>query len=858
MKLIKPNRIAFLQRTYGLADLYRYVTTPILFFDLKTSKILPENIQWKKVSEALGQEALDQALPKTTSEFLVAGHAYAKEENTKEMSISIRLGEINKSINIYGERRWQRNIIRQWQPTDTEPFSKVPLLYEYSYGGENVKTNPVGTGFDEKEVLPAVEDTDKMIRKPKQKSLPVGTMPLPIMWPQRAKYHGNYKGDWFDKYFPALPPDTDLRLFNTAPEDQQFSSFLNGDERYYLWGITADQQEISGQLPNIKARSFITYNGSFKEVPLVLDTVWFIPDQHIGALIFRGQVEVSNAEADEVSQVMLSYENLMDIPKTLSHYQSVLKLRTDPKTAAAHMMNEAQLTPERTEQEILERKGKLEAQQQQVIADLKEQQKLSLDNLSENVNSSQLEIPEPELSPFDSLLDEDVKNGDIDLSKVLDQVDLQLEELQKDSDKKLAELERDEGANTQVALTEIVSVEQAIDNFDCEKVQPENGELFKNMSKKEIRNFQLQQKKIQQMAISKDDVVNLDEGVATGLRELVLLQIAEGRNMSAKDITGVDLSGLVFDQIDFSHSVLSFGDLSNSKFINCRFEEAMFNNADLTHCIFENCNMQQCDLSGIKGSNPQFMQCDLSLSHWRGCVVDLLYLSDCELKQSQFFESQLKKSRFSQSKLLQCTFSNCDLIDCDFEQCNIIQTIFNESILDVTRWYGSQLERCVMQLCPARLVSFVEAKLRKVIFSVGTNLTRVNFYQSELSETSFRTLSAQALIANKTMFNKCDFSEADLAVSCFNDCEIVQCIAAATDLTGCRINQCSFYRSRFRNAKFIDCDLSQVDMLDVDLMWAQIQNTSLKDCKNLSSIAKRDAKQRATKEGGNDEQTRIA
>ena len=87
--------------------------------------------------------------------------------------------------------------------------------------------------------------------------------------------------------------------------------------------------------------------------------------------------------------------------------------------------------------------------------------------------------------------------------------------------------------------------------------------------------------------------VNLDGNVQIKLRELVLQLISDNKSISAKDMTGIDLSELVFDSIDFSHSIFSFCKLVNAKFINCLFEEAILVNADLTHCIFENCNMKK-------------------------------------------------------------------------------------------------------------------------------------------------------------------------------------------------------------------------------------------------------------------------
>ncbi|WP_444995422.1 DUF2169 family type VI secretion system accessory protein [Aliikangiella sp. IMCC44359] len=845
MKLIKPNKIAFLQRTYGLEKQYWYVITPILFFDLKTSKILPENMQWKKVVDALGQEALDHALPKIKGEYFIAGHAYAPDENTESMEISFNLGEQKKKLNIRGERFWKRNFLGQWQPSEPKPFSKVSLTYQNSYGGEKSKTNPLGIGYDKEQPLPAIEAFDEKIKKPGQKSFPAGTLPLPITWPQREKYHGSYKGDWFEKYFPALPPDTDMRLFNAAPEDQQISGFFNGDEKFCIKGMLPEQQVLSGQLPNIRVRSFINYNEQFSEVLLDLDTVWFMPDQLLGALIFRGKTKVVNAEAYEIKQVMLAFENNADEPKTIKHYQTVLKLRSEPATASINVMNESQLSPLISEDEIDERKKKLEIQKIKTVEAKKIQQQLLLEEMPEYIDDSEVLLPEPELSPFDLLLDEDIESGDIDLTDVIGEVNHKLEQLEANAEKQIAELKQNKDINQNIPMQEPVTEKEAIEKFDCLKVQDRNKLLMSEISEKKVQELQLQQIKMKQMAVSKSDEANITPEVGLTLKTLALEQLSCGNDLCAKNLTGVDFSNQVFENVDFSHSILSFSQLYQAKFTNCQFSEVAFVNANLTRCEFENCKMAQSNFSGISAVGVTFKGCDLSLTQWKNCNISQAFIAHCNVKQAQFIESKLVHSYFSECQVLQCLFSKCLLNDNDFASCDIIQTTFSESILDLTRWSRSRFERCVIQLCPIRLASFVDAKFKKVVFSIETNLTRANFTQAECYETSFRCLMMPALIADNAVFKKCDFSESELTNSRFNNSKINQCISAGSNFTNCYFNNCNCYRSRFRQAKFINTNFNNVDMLDSDLMWAQFQDTSIKGCINLSKVALRDAKARA-------------
>jgi uncharacterized protein YjbI with pentapeptide repeats len=628
MRLIKSNKIAYLQRSYGIGEQYFYVASPILFFDLLTGEIQTENIQWGKIAKVLGSETLDHGLPKTTGEFLLAGTAYAEKEDLQKISVSAQVANNVKTLNVFGQRAWRRSWLGDYVATEAQNVTQAPISHENAFGGEKYKLNPLGTGSDVKTLLPQIEHPLYPVTKPTTKASSLtkspSFMPLSITWPQRAKYHGKYKGDWFDKYFPAMPPNTDLRLLNMAPEDQQLTSYFNGDERYCLQNLHPEHAELVGQLPQVIARAFINTKEhsqkdkkqqSLQELPLVLDTLWLMPDIMLGAIIFRGQMPVSNMESLDVSDVMLAYENLQDTPKPVSHYENVFSLRTDPKTALASVMNEGQLSPLVSEGHSASKAQKVEAQKQNKVANIRKRQQLILDGFSSEIPLSVDQLPEPELTPMDELLDEDVKSGNFDLTPVLAYADKKITEANDNAEKTLTDL-RKKFSIPDKPEPKVFNAENANENL-TQTYAPDSLELQSLLAN--------------QMSIQADDELVVSDEAAQLQREWLKNNATPDSILSGKDFTAADLSNLTFTNVDFSQSVFSFANLENTQFINCRFTESAFSNATLTDCIFEQCDLSKTSFFGITAQRPHFLQCNLTSSLWRSASEISTTFVDCHL-----------------------------------------------------------------------------------------------------------------------------------------------------------------------------------------------------------------------------------
>ena len=847
MKLIKPNAMAFMQRTFGVAEQYYYVISATLFFDLTTGEILPEQYQWQKIAKVLKQTSFDLGLPKASAEYLLAGTAYAPDENTKKMQVCVGINDYEKELTIYGSRSWRRNIIGQSRMTSAGNFQQLPLSYEFAYGGTKAKNNPIGTGFTFGSAVHQIEMVEQPVKHPGQKVAPAGFMPLPEDSPQRTKFHGSYSNKWFDQYFPALPADMDLRFFNVAPEDQQFIQFFSGDEHYLLTGLAKENKQFSGYLPKIKARSFVTIDTQFQEVPMQLDTLWFLPDANLGAVIYRGIISIDNHDAKNVSQVMLAYEGMLDPAKSLLHYQQVSALRNNKKTATLQALNQSPLMPLQSAAKLTIKAEKLSVQKSEKLALLTQQQAKILKKLPKEIQQANPVLPTPTLSIFDEILSEDIQQGNVDLSPVLQKADQQIATAKARGKAAMAQLTQTATASKIAKIT--VTKEQSYANALA--LVKSEGATTKEIPSSSSIQMAIKQRQAKQMTISKDDVNPLSIEAQQALRTLCLDRLSKQLPLSLVDFTGADLSSITFSELDLTQTVFSFTNLQSCVFYRCQLDHSALCNADLSQCEFIECNLKEVNFSGVFGEKTHIEQCDLSGSQWRNSRIVQAKFFDCYWQNSMLLACQFIHSYFEKCRLSGMTFSQSSFNDSDFIDCQLEKSIFTQTKLNFSRWQGCHFLRVVVQMCQLTLSYFNAITSDRLMFSTGSDLTRSLWVKVQCQTLGLRTINATAIRIIDSQFTGCDFSFSQLQFGVLQQTKLERCIANDCNFSFGHMVSCNCYRSKFRYAIFHQTTLQDNSWLDADLMFADFTQSTLAFDKHLSKVAARDQHKRNIR----DEQT---
>lgn len=348
MKIFKKKQHSFFPRPLFVRDKLYLSMAVMVYFDLTDPEnLLTEQELWQSVPKEIGSKAvLDQGVPKPRGEYLVTGSCFAPRGEMRPASrVRVRVGDMEKQLNVFGERYWKNGMI-----TEAEPFTEMPVIWPNAYGGEGFARNPLGKGIHKVPMpdgsmgvpLPNFELSGQQIGAPADAPDPAGFGPLDLMWPQRAEKNGTYDKKWQTERWPYFPDDMDYEFFNQACEDQFLPEFFKGGEPVTIENMHPDMARIESSLPRLRMRTFVTLNPDFKphvfpvgplpshqlteneefrEVTTRLETVWLFPSLLRGLLMFRGTTEIKDEEYGDVLRVFIRHEDPAEAPKSMEYYR---------------------------------------------------------------------------------------------------------------------------------------------------------------------------------------------------------------------------------------------------------------------------------------------------------------------------------------------------------------------------------------------------------------------------------------------------------------------------------------------------------------------------------------------------------
>ena len=233
MKILKAPRFSFLFKPFMQRQKVELVVTMLNFIPFrKPEEPMLEEEAWPSIGAQLGDVPLDVGDFKATGEWLAYGSAYAgalKEAGNIDVSVSIN--KKKKCLRVFGEREWIAQVNKPISMTDPIPFSSMPIIPSFAYGGREFKDNPAGIGhWDAKQesdryLLPRIMYPESIMNAPEDTLLPGYFSSRDIMLPERQQYAGTYDELWAETSFPGLPDDFNPRMNQLAQEDQHLETF---------------------------------------------------------------------------------------------------------------------------------------------------------------------------------------------------------------------------------------------------------------------------------------------------------------------------------------------------------------------------------------------------------------------------------------------------------------------------------------------------------------------------------------------------------------------------------------------------------------------------------------------------------
>ena len=266
---------------------------------------------------------------KLATDIAVIGQAVAPGgKPVTQLDVSVRVGPVQRTVRVFGNRFWQHQVIDnqvQWVPTNPEPFTVMPVVYELAYGGQDTspeneknhevcEANPVGLGMIAKNSqqlhgakLPNIEDPTQLIHHCMDRPAPAGFGFIAPHWQPRRNMAGTYDDNWEKTRMPLLPSDFDRRFYNASNPLLNPQGFLQGSEVVEIFNMTT-KGKAQFQLPGRKPKMQIYMAGVEPEdLEVTLDTIFINTHEQQLQMLWRTSHDVYN-RLDEIEKVDLTEE----------------------------------------------------------------------------------------------------------------------------------------------------------------------------------------------------------------------------------------------------------------------------------------------------------------------------------------------------------------------------------------------------------------------------------------------------------------------------------------------------------------------------------------------------------------------
>lgn len=831
MILFKPAQVSLLTRPLEYRGRFGLSLSALLHVPLAQptqGNLWGEQSLWAFVGQAGMAAVLDEAVVKMQPEYLVHGQVHAHPPGARACAARVTLGNSSKTLLAFAPRHWNGSRIQ-----DDQPFSPVPLHWREAYGGPDFAANPEGSGRvarDGVRWLPRLELPGSRLSAPDQAVVPAGFGALDMMHPQRAALRGTYDDSYLKTHAPGLPPDTDWRHFNRAPQDQWLPQALVGDEAYALDNLHPTRARMEGRLPGLRVRVLVDYGRAdgesrLKEVPLRLTTVWFFPELERMVLCWHGLAEVARDDATDVTRLLAAVERLSE-PRPVEHYVDVMARRSDPRDGGLESLNDGDLLPEgldttdpaaEAEAAVFKMEGlQAEAQYRRAQLDM-ELAREKLRAQGKDPDAMGVRLPPREKPPTLAELPAYLKAQ----GKVLQQQ--QWAAL--DDALKLAEKVHEMARQRPLRLADVVHrgppayrADAHLGELTAQFAQAgkalDTTVLLPRLQKKEA----MDRVGYLQGAHLQPPVDPLTGDAAAQRRQEMVWLLGRGvRAQPNMDWTGVDLSGLDLRGLDLSGGWLESANLAG----------ANLSGANLTGAVLAHANLRGCLLIGatLVGAN-------LGGAHLAGAVLDQSDLSGATLSRCALAQTQCRKTRLPGAQLMDTTWGAADWTGAELPGTTFYKLDLRGVVLAEAQLAGALFIECQLGGVDARAAtldgaSFVScvldgvllagASLVGAVFAKGCSLRDADASQADLSRANLGDSNAAGLRVVKARLDGACLGEADLSGS---DLRLGQA-------KGALLRKARLRGARLAGVNLHDAVLAQADLRGADLRGSNLFGTDL-------------------------------
>jgi uncharacterized protein YjbI with pentapeptide repeats len=681
----------------------------------------------------------DFALLKPRPEVMVVGHAHARGGRASAGKVVFRFGSgaqrIDKTVLVQGDRRWQTGLAGA-HPSEPEPFTSIPLIYERAFGGPEHALNPWGTGHGRSTVLPNLELPGRLVMHPNDTPPPACFAPLALEHGERWAKLGTYDRRWFKERWPYFAEDFDYAFFQDAPLDQRLDAIV-GNEPFSAEGVHPELGEIRGSLPGERARVFAYERPGGELVPigLRLDTVLFDFDARCVHLVWRGSIDVAAPDAPEIQLLFLTREPTsaeITVATAQAQFEATLAARATDRDAAPAEPEEDLHDAER---EVVEdvadpREAQMEAELRQRMATL------GIDETA---------AQKPPAAPIDpAALAASMRKGGA-------------------SEEQIAEL----------AAAIAAAQEPAPESVEAPAPDPER-----------LRQLVIAARAAGESLAGRElDGADLSDLDLRGC-DLSRAQLREAR-LSRAQLDGASLVGAQLGAAVLDDAVLTGADLSEADFAGARLEGARLDRAIMNATSFEGVTADRATVTGARGERTNFTDGSWERAHFEEAVLTAADFTRARLGKARFTRAELPKVRLYDARMRESNFDGATMPNTRAEGADLQGASFVGASAESSVFEGAQLDHAVLKGAALQGSSFVRSVARKADFS------QVDLRQGRLARADLRGSSFSRANLMSADLEAADLTIADLRGANLHAANLWRALLADAKLAGAIITKSS-------------------------------------------------------------------
>ncbi|WP_052710131.1 DUF2169 family type VI secretion system accessory protein [Azospirillum thiophilum] len=885
MRIIKPACLSLLTRVFPVPPKTLFAVTGIAPFSFADPGQLTAEVDfWKTAMPAIGETVLDAGMPKPFGEVLVAGSAFADPAHGNRVAeVNLALGTVDKRLLVFGDRMWMPGA-GGFSISEPLPFDSIPLDYPHAFGGPSDPRNPVGiglTGLAELHGstvpvrLPNVEDARQPILRPGDRPPPAGLGPLDLAWSERMARAGTYDRHWLDTRFPALAADVDWSLFNAAPRDQWLGGYLSGGEAFSITGMHPRDRVQRGRLPAIRCRCLleVVRDGIARrlDVPLTIDTAWLFPNASLGALLFRGAIEVTDMDGRDVRTLMLAWERAADPPRPTAYYEEIMALRLDPKQGYLHALADHQLSPPPSAEAEAAKRARHDSAIDREVARMQEaanrrvadiQAKLDADGAVDR-DGRPVVVPQPVIGRKDMGFPTAPDIADeVDLVALMAWADEKGKEARVFADAKRAEAEaqlaeqrhaaglprpgEEESAEQRAARAERewpdaltraswlppdrrsagAAAAAPLDflaglDLDADLLGP--GPVATIEDGAEKARIAMATARLHAPVATMPMQPMLPE-TAARLGAQALAWKAAGEPLAGRDLAGADLAGADLSGLDLTGILLERADLRGARLDGCILDRAVLVETLLDGASLAGCSLTGANLARVRATGTVFAGSAMAGVNAMEACLDGADLSRCTLGKLFALDASLRGARLAGADLAGATLLQADLTGAD-----LTGSVMDGAVLIDARAEQADFSRARMartQLLNVRMAGarFRQAEIATLIVGGTTMLAGADASDADGTKSAWHGIDLRGADFTGARLNEADFGDADLSGARMSGASLVRANLGGANLTGADLYGANLMEAILRRAL-----LTGADLTGANLYSAMLDNADLTD-----------------------------